>query len=229
MPWAASAGRANRVTPDVSEAFVRTNAALQALPLLPEIVLHLAHELLPVWKMTEAALATEGVPPPFWAFAWAGGQALARYLLDNPAAVAQREVVDVATGCGLVAIAAARAGARSVLAVDTDPVAVAAARINAIANRTGVGVELRDFRRLDPPGDSVVTVGDCFYERDLARSLLDWLTAARDRGSTVLIGDPGRTYLPRESLLRLADYRVAVSREIEDGDEKTGSVWRLAP
>jgi predicted nicotinamide N-methyase len=116
-----------------------------------------------------------------------------------------------------------------VLAVDTDPVAVAAARLNAIANGTTVGVELRDFRKLDPPRDSVVTVGDCFYERDLARSLLAWLGAARDRGSTVLIGDPGRTYLPRESLHRLADYRVPVSREIEDCDEKTGSVWRLAP
>jgi predicted nicotinamide N-methyase len=158
-----------------------------------------------------------------------GGQALARYLLDNPAMVAQRNVVDVATGCGLVAIAAARAGARSVLAVDTDPVAVAAARINAIANGANVDVELRNFRGLDPPRDSVVTVGDCFYERALAQALLAWLAAARDRGSTVLIGDPGRTYLPRESLHRLADYLVPVSREIEDDDEKTGSVWRLPP
>ena len=216
------------MTPDVSEAFVRTNAALEAPPLLPEIVLHLAHELLPVWTRTEAALAAEGVPPPFWAFAWVGGQALARYLLDNPAAVSRRNVVDVATGCGLVAIAAARAGARSVLAVDTDPVAVAAARLNAIANGARIDIGLHDFRKLDPPRDSVVTVGDCFYERDLARSLLAWLTAARDHGSTVLIGDPGRSYLPRASLHRLADYRVAVSREIEDGDEKTGSVWRLA-
>ena len=217
------------MTPDQAEAFVRSNAELQAPPLLPGIVLYLTHELLPVWTKTEAALAAEGLPPPFWAFAWAGGQALARHVIDHPALVAGRDVVDVATGSGLVAVAAAHAGARSVLAVDTDPVAVAAAGLNALTNAAAIRAELRDFRTLDPPRDSVVTVGDFFYERELARSLLAWLTDAHDRGSTVLIGDPGRAYLPEGTLRRLADYRIPVSREIEDGDEKTGTVWELVP
>ena len=205
------------------------NAELQAAPLLKGISLYLTHELLPVWAKSEAALAAEGLPPPFWAFAWAGGVALARYVIDHPAVVAGRDVVDVATGSGLVAIAAARAGARSVLAVDTDPVAVAAADLNAMSNAVAIRAELSDFRTLDPPRSSIVTVGDFFYERELARSLLAWLTDARGRGSMVLIGDPGRAYLPESMLRRLADYRIPVSREIEDGDEKTGTVWQLAP
>ena len=217
------------MTPDQAEAFVRANAALQSPPLLNGISLYLTHELLPVWTKSEAALAAEGLPPPFWAFAWAGGLALARHVIDHPALVAGRDVVDVATGSGLVAIAAARAGARSVLAFDTDPVAVAAADLNALSNAVAIRVELRDFRTLDPPRSSVVMVGDFFYERELARSLLAWLTDAHDRGSTVLIGDPGRAYLPESTLRRLAEYRIPVSREIEDGDEKTGTVWQLVP
>ncbi|MDO8295038.1 MAG: methyltransferase [Caulobacter sp.] len=209
-------------------AFIVANTRLQAPPHAPELVLHLADEITPIWKLTEEALAEIGLPPPFWAFAWAGGQALARYVLDNSAVVAGRRVVDFASGSGIVAIAAKRAGAASVLAADIDGYCGAAVALNAAAN--GVAVEFTDADLLDapPPSDAdVILAGDICYEKPLAERVMVWLTAARAAGATVLIGDPGRTYFPKTGLIKLAEYQVATTRELEDFEVKKTSVWTL--
>ncbi len=208
-------------------AFIRANTRVLSVPLVPEISLHLAEESIPIWESTEEELGLVGLPPPFWAFAWAGGQALARHVLDNPASVRGRRVLDLAAGSGLVAIAAMLAGADSVVAADIDPFAGAAIRINAAL--AGVEVEVTDRDLLDaPPGAfETVLVGDLFYERPLAGRALHWLREAEARGSLVLIGDPGRSYLPRAELERIAEYRVPVTRELEDAEIKHTGVWRL--
>jgi predicted nicotinamide N-methyase len=209
-------------------AFILENTRLQAPPHAPELVLHLADEITPIWKLTEEALAEIGLPPPFWAFAWAGGQALARYLLDNPGVVAGKRVIDFASGSGIVAIAARRAGAASVLAADIDGYCGAAIALNAAAN--GVSIDFTDADLLDapPPADAdVILAGDICYEKPLAERVMAWLTAARAGGATVLIGDPGRTYFPKTGLLKLAEYQVATTRELEDMEVKKTSVWTL--
>ena len=209
-------------------AFILENTRLQTPPHTPELKLHLADEITPIWKMTEEALAEIGLPPPFWAFAWAGGQALARYVLDNPDVVAGRRVIDFASGSGIVAIAAKRAGAAQVLAADIDGYCGAAIDLNAAAN--GVAVEFTDADLLDapPPSDAdVILAGDICYEKPLAERVMAWLTAARAAGATVLIGDPGRTYFPKTGLIKLAEYQVATTRELEDFEVKKTSVWTL--
>jgi predicted nicotinamide N-methyase len=206
--------------------FVRQNTVPMAPPLVPEVKLRLAHEALPLWEKTEEELGELGLPPPFWAFAWAGGQALARHVLDNPQLVAGKFVLDFASGSGLVAIAAMLAGAESVTASEIDRFAQAAIHQNAEANGIRLTVTEDDLIGGDADWD-VVLVGDAFYEKPLAARLFAWLEALARRGATVLIGDPGRTYLPKQRLTRLATYEVPVTRALEDAEIKKTSVWRL--
>jgi predicted nicotinamide N-methyase len=214
--------------PAGTAAFIRANTALASPPLLPEIRLQLATEITPIWQASESELAAANLPPPFWAFAWAGGQALARYLLDRPETVRGRRALDFGAGSGVVAIAAALAGAATVEAAEIDPVACAAIRLNAALN--GVALEVLEADvigrrdRLD-----IVLAGDMCYERPLAERLVQWLAAAAGRGATVLLGDPGRTYLPIASLAEVARYRVPTSLELEDRTEREGIVWLLLP
>lgn len=208
-------------------AFIVENTRLQAPPHAPELKLHLADEITPIWRMTEEALEEMGLPPPFWAFAWAGGQALARYILDNPETVARKRVVDFAAGSGIVAIAAMKAGAASALAADIDSFCEAAVALNAAANRVEVAFTEVDLLDSPPPAADLILAGDICYEKPLAERVMAWLTAARAQGSTVLIGDPGRTYFPREGLIKLAEYQVPTTRELEDMEVKKTAVWSL--
>jgi predicted nicotinamide N-methyase len=216
-------------SPPVSDrtGFISGNTRLLAVPLVHEIRLHLAHEAVPMWQKTEEELGEIGLPPPFWAFAWAGGQALARYVLDHPGMVRGRHVLDLASGSGLVAIAAAKAGAASVLAADIDAFAVAAIGLNAAANAVAVRATGADLLAAPPKAFDTVLVGDLFYERELATRLLAWLEAARAQGALVLIGDPGRSYLPKDRLEPIAEYCVTQTRELEDAETKRSNVWRL--
>ena len=216
--------------PDDPTRFIRANTRLLPVPHAPEIRLHVADEATALWQRTEDELQTIGLPPPFWAFAWAGGQALARYVLDHPDVAAGARVVDFASGSGLVAIAAARAGARHVIASDLDPFAVAAIRLNAAANAVADRIAAVSGNLLETdPGVDLVLAADVFYERDLAEAVTGWLTGLQAKGTTVLIGDPGRTYLPRDRLECLATYAVPVSRSLEDSEIKRSHVWRLRP
>ena len=209
-------------------AFIRANTALRAVPHAPEIRLYVADEATELWQKTEEELAAIGLPPPFWAFAWAGGQALARYILDHPEIVAGRRVLDFASGSGLVAIAAAKAGALHVTASDLDPFAIPAIGLNAAENGVAdrIAAVSADLIGSDP-GSAVVLAADIFYERDLAARVTDWLAALHAGGATVLVGDPGRAYLPRDRLTELASYTVPVSRSLEDAEIKRSSVWRF--
>lgn len=207
-------------------AFVRDNARLMAAGHVPEIVLHLADEALPLWEKTETDLRTIGLPPPYWAFAWAGGQALARHVLDRPELVARRRVLDLGSGSGLVAIAAAMAGAASVRANEIDPFALAAIAMNAAANGVMLDVAAGDLLDGDCDAD-VVLVGDLFYERPLAEKVLAFIRRADALGADVLIGDPRRNYLPAEALVAVATYEIAVPRTLEDSEVKSTTVWRL--
>jgi predicted nicotinamide N-methyase len=209
-------------------AFIRANTTVMAPPLVPEVKLHLAHEAVPLWQKTEEELGAMGLPPPFWAFAWAGGQALARHILDNPALVAGMRVVDLASGSGLVGIAAKKAGAASVLAADIDGFSVEAIRLNAALNDVAVSATGDDLLLSPPPSCDVILVGDLFYEKDLAAKVHAWLIEAEERGIITLIGDPGRSYLPRETLQNLGEYKVRVTRDLEDSEIKWTSVWRLS-
>ncbi|MFN4140307.1 class I SAM-dependent methyltransferase [Aestuariivirga sp.] len=195
-------------------------------PLVPEISLHLAHEAVPLWQKTEEELGGMGLPPPFWAFAWAGGQALARHVLDRPELVRGKRVIDLASGSGLVAIAALRAGAAGVLAADIDPFSLEAIRLNAALNGVAPEVTGEDLLGAPAPDCDVILVGDLFYEKDLAERVFSWLLSAGERNIAALIGDPGRSYLPRADLTKLGEYRVAVTRDLEDAEIKLTSVWR---
>jgi predicted nicotinamide N-methyase len=207
-------------------AFIRANTVLTAPPLVPEIGLHLAHEALPLWEKTEEELGAIGLPPPYWAFAWAGGQALARYVLDNPPIVAGRRVLDFAGGSGLVGIAAAMADAAFVRVAEIDAMALAAIGLNAAANGVTLRADGADLIGRDDDWE-VILVGDAFYEKPLADRLLPWLVALARRGAAVFVGDPGRAYLPGNVLTRLATYEVPVTRALEDSELKRTSVWRL--
>ncbi|KAF0135420.1 MAG: hypothetical protein FD152_1337 [Xanthobacteraceae bacterium] len=209
-------------------AFITANTRVMVVPHAPEIVLHLADEATALWQKTEDELGEIGLPPPFWAFAWAGGQALARYVLDHPEIVRGRRVLDVATGSGLVAIAAAKAGAAEVTAVDIDAFCEVAVGLNARANGVEVTAETRDPTGSDNGWD-VILAGDICYEKSMTEAMLAWLGPIAAAGRTVLIGDPGRTYLPKDRLERLAEYEVPVTRELEDLEIKRTSVWRLRP
>ena len=207
--------------------FIRANTKLLPVPLVPEIRLHIAEESLPIWQKTEEELGAMNVPPPYWAFAWAGGQALARFLLDNPVMVAGRNVLDLGSGSGLVAIAAAKAGAARVLAADIDALALAAIGLNAAAN--GVTLETTADDLLDaPPGIfDIVLVGDLFYERPLAERALPFVMAAHAQGAQVLAGDPRRSYFSPDRFRQLTEYSVPVTRELEDAEIKRTYVWRF--
>jgi len=207
-------------------AFIRANTEITAPPLVPEIRLHLASELVPIWQESERALEEIGVPPPFWAFAWAGGQALARYLLDQPETVRGRHVLDFAAGSGLAGIAAALAGAGRVEAVEIDAYAAAAAALNAELNGAAVTVTVADRIGRDE-GWEVVLAGDVCYEQPMAERAITWLRGLAGRGALVLIGDPGRAYLPKVGLERVTAYGVRTTREIEDTDVRNTGVWRL--
>jgi predicted nicotinamide N-methyase len=209
-------------------AFIREQTRLRSVPYAPEISLFVADEATELWQKTEEELGAIGLPPPFWAFAWAGGQALARYVLDHPSLVGDRHVLDFAAGSGLVGIAARKAGARRVTASDIDPFAVAAMELNAGENDVVLNAVWRDLVGLDEGWD-VILAGDICYERDLARRVTDWLSGLAERGASVLIGDPGRSYLPKDRLESIATYQVPVTRSLEDSEIKTSSVWRFRP
>lgn len=207
-------------------AFIRTNTALIAPPLVPEIRLHLATEVVPLWRKTEEQLGAEGIPPPYWAFAWAGGQALARYILDNPGEVVDRYVLDFGSGSGLVAIAAAKAGAQQVLASDVDRFALAAIELNATANGVSLDTTASDVIGSDQRWQTIL-LGDMCYERPLAERLLAWLTERARSGTRALLGDPGRSYFPKSGVQKLATYRVHTTRELEDREIRETSVYAL--
>ena len=207
-------------------AFIRANTKILRPPHAPEIALHLADDSVALWKMTEEELGEQGLPPPFWAFAWAGGQALARHVLDHRDLVRGRCVLDVAAGSGIVAIAAMQAGAASARAVDLDPFSQTAVAMNAALNGVAVTAETADALT-EPAQEDAILVGDLFYDRDIAARLLAWLQEAARRGRLVLVGDPGRAYLPKEALEKVAEYEVPVSRDLEDREIKRTGVWRL--
>lgn len=208
-------------------AFVAANTRLQPVSHTPEISLWLADEVTPIWRLTQEELGDLGLPPPFWAFAWAGGQGLARHILDHPHTVAGLRVLDFAAGSGLVGIAAMKAGAASVLCADIDPFCAAAVAANAAAN--AVPLAFTDANLLDapPPPVDLICAGDICYEKPMTEAVLAWLERARTQGTRVLIGDPGRTYFPRTGLDFLAEYRVPTTRELEDQEVKRVSVWSM--
>jgi len=207
--------------------FVRANTEVLSAPLVPEILLHVATELVPIWQMTEEELARTGLPPPFWAFAWAGGQALARYVLDHPEVVAGKQVLDFGAGSGLVGLAAAKAGAARVTCNDIDPFSLAAIGCNATAN--GASLTVDGDNRIGDMGTAwdVILVGDMCYEKPLSADIERWLRARVAGGTSVLIGDPGRTYLPKSGMEKLISYAVKTTRELEDTDVRNTSVWRM--
>lgn len=208
-------------------AFILRETRLQAPPLVPEVRLHLADEAMDLWQATEADLGKAGLPPPFWAFAWAGGQALARHVLDHPDIVRDARVLDFAAGSGIVGIAAKRAGARHVVAADIDSYARAAIRINAADNGLEIEASDTDYLDLGATGFDVVLAGDVFYERPMATRVEPFLRAAQVHGAAVLFGDPGRAYLPSAGIAPLASYDVPVPRAIEDRDVRTTRIWHF--
>jgi len=207
-------------------AFILSNTALLEPPHVPEIRLHLADEAHDLWQKTEDELEKIGLPPPFWAFAWAGGQGLARHILDNPQAVAGKRVLDFATGSGLVGIAAKLAGADNVLAADIDPWTSHAVALNAAAN--GVVLEFISENLVGTSPDvDVLLAGDVFYDRDFAEALIPWFRTLTEAGTIVLVGDPGRSYLPKNCLISLGVYEVPVTRALEDSEVKKTTVWQF--
>ncbi|CAH0239908.1 class I SAM-dependent methyltransferase [Agrobacterium fabrum] len=208
------------------ERFILENTGILHPPHVPELRLHLASEAHELWLKTEEELEEIGLPPPFWAFAWAGGQGLARYVLDHPESVCGKRVLDFASGSGLVAIAAAKAGAAKVLAADIDPWTETAIRLNAALNGVDIG-----FTGLDlvgkPVDADVLLAGDVFYDRAFADLLVPWFVELTEKGMIVLVGDPGRAYLPKERLRAEATYQVPVTRALEDSDVKKTTVWRF--
>ena len=206
--------------------FITANTRMMTPPLVPEVRLRLADEAVPLWSRTEEELGAMGLPPPFWAFAWAGGQALARYMLDNPALARRGRVLDFASGSGLVGIAAALAGARSAKACDIDSYAGAAIEANAAGNAVSVTARLEDLVGRDEGWDAVLA-GDVCYEKEMAEAVTGWLASLARRGATVLIGDPRRAYLPVDRLECVIEYHVPVTRELEDSEIKRTGVFRF--
>ena len=208
--------------------FIAAQTAIAAPPLTPEIKLHLATEITPIWEATEATLAQMNLPPPYWAFAWAGGQALTRFLLDHPDWVKGKRVLDFASGSGLSAIGAAKAGAASVQAAEIDDYAIAAIALNARINNVAIDLVREDLVGVAPRWD-VVLAGDVCYERPMAERVIAWFRALAGRGVAILMGDPGRAYLPQSGLVELARYQVPTSLELEDRTVRETIVWRLMP
>ncbi|EGP58152.1 methyltransferase [Agrobacterium tumefaciens] len=208
------------------ERFILDNTGIMHPPHVPELRLHLASEAHELWLKTEEELEEIGLPPPFWAFAWAGGQGLARYVLDHPESVSGKRVVDFASGSGLVAIAAAKAGAAAVIAADIDPWTETAIRLNAALN--GVDVDFTGRNLVGTPVEAdVLLAGDVFYDRAFADLLVPWFLELTAKGVSVLVGDPGRAYLPKQRLVAEATYQVPVTRALEDSEVKKTTVWRF--
>lgn len=206
--------------------FILANTAVLAPPHVPEIRLHLAADAHELWQKTEEEMAAIGLPPPFWAFAWAGGQGLARFLLDRPGTVTGARVLDFATGSGLVAIAACLAGAESVEASDVDPWCAAAVELNSRLNNVEFGFRPDDLVGTDAGWD-VVLAGDVFYDPGFAERLVQWFGGLASRGALVLVGDPGRSYCPKHLMEEQATYQVTVTRALEDAEVKRTTVWRF--
>jgi len=213
------------LTPDD---FVRAHTTIARPALVPEIALHLATEITPIWQATETWLAERNIEPPFWAFAWPGGQATARLLLDDPSRVAGRRVLDFAAGCGIAAVAAAMAGAASVEAAEIDPLALAAVRLNAALNGVTVATPEGDIVGAPCRWD-VILAGDVCYEAPMTAHILPWLRAMAAAGAEVLLADPGRAYLPAEGLQPLVRHAVATSLELEDRTLREVTIHRLLP
>jgi predicted nicotinamide N-methyase len=209
-------------------AFILAQTVIAAPPLTPEIKLHLATEITPIWEATEENLTQMNLPPPYWAFAWAGGQALTRFLIDHPDWVKGKRVLDFAAGSGLSAIGAAKAGAASVQAAEIDDYAIAAIALNARINNAAIELVREDLVGVEPRWD-VVLAGDVCYERPMAERVIAWFRALAGRGVAVLMGDPGRAYLPQSGLVELARYQVPTSLELEDRTQRETIVWRLMP
>ena len=209
-------------------AFILAQTTIAAPPLVPEIKLHLATEITPIWEATEATLTQMDLPPPYWAFAWAGGQALTRFLIDHPDWVQGKRVLDFAAGSGLSAIGAAKAGAALTQAAEIDDFAIAAIALNARVNSVAIDLVREDLIGVAPRWD-VVLAGDVCYERPMAEKVIPWFRVLAGRGVAILMGDPGRAYLPQSGLLELARYQVPTSLELEDRTQRETIVWRLMP
>jgi predicted nicotinamide N-methyase len=208
-------------------AFIQTQTKILSPSIVPEIRLHLAMEFTPLWQLTEDRLRQSNLPPPFWAVAWPGGQGASRYVLDNPDLVKGKRVADVAAGSGLIAIAAIKAGAKSARAIDIDPLAIKAIKLNADLNR--VTVETGDSLDLTAPYTKadIIIAGDICYQQAMSATLIRWLRLCVEKGTLVLLADPGRAYVPQEGLVPLASYNVPTSRDIEDQEMRTATVWRM--
>jgi predicted nicotinamide N-methyase len=215
-------------TPEERRAFIRSQTAVIAPPLTPEIRLHLATEITPIWQATEATLDASNLPPPYWAFAWPGGQALTRFLMDRPDWIRGKRVLDFAAGSGLSAIGAALAGAARSIANEIDDFAAEAITLNAAVNQVPVEVLRHDLIGRHEGWD-VVLAGDVCYEKPMADRVIPWLRALAGKGVTVLIGDPGRAYLPAQGLVEVARYDVPTTKELEDRDLRETRVLRLMP
>jgi predicted nicotinamide N-methyase len=209
------------------ETFIRENLAVDTAPLVPEVELYLASEITPIWRATAAELEAVGMPPPFWAFCWPGGQALARYILDNPETFRGRRVLDFAAGGGVASIALAKAGAASVTASEIDSYAIAALKLNAEINNVCFEITEADLTRMESQGWDMVIAGDVCYERPMSERVTSWLRELADAGVTVLMADPGREYAPRAGLIELASYEIPTSRELEDREMRTTVLWRM--
>lgn len=208
-------------------AFIRANTKLVRPELVPELQLHLAEKSLPIWEKSEEELGQMNLPPPFWAFAWAGGQALARYLLDKPKIVEGKRVLDLGSGSGIVAIAAMKAGAAHALAADVDPFAGVAARLNARLNVVRINVTDDDLLASTPGDKDVLLVGDLFYERELSARVISFMERMAATGVPVLVGDPRRSYFPVDRFEQVIQYDVVTSGELEDSELKRTTVWRM--
>jgi len=216
-----------KLVPDRAE-FIRANTALESPSMVPEFKLHLATEITPIWQATEAMLEQAGIDPPYWAFCWPGGQALARHVLDNPALVAGRTVLDFAAGSGVTSLAAKHAGAKRVIANDIDAMALLAVQLNATRNTLTIDVDQRDLLALPPDASiDVVLAGDVCYEKPMAEQVFAWLRKNAAMGKTVLLGDPGRSYLPDRGLKELARYDIPTSLQLENRGMKDTVVWRV--
>jgi predicted nicotinamide N-methyase len=213
------------------QTFIRANTALEAPAMVPEFKLWLASEYVPIWQATEAWLEEQNIDPPYWAFCWPGGQAVARYLLDNPTLVAGKRVIDFAAGSGVSSIAAAKAGAASVLANDIDLLSLVAARLNAEANGLRIDTSSADWLagRDGDPETEVVIAGDVCYEREMSKRALDWLRGHANRGRLVLLGDPGRNYFSAQGLEERARYEIPTTLQLENRGMRETVVWRVLP
>ena len=201
-------------------AFIREQTTLMAPTIVPELKLQLATEVTPLWQLSEERLQGGNLPPPFWAFAWPGGQGLARYILDHPEVVRGKRMIDYAAGSGIAGIAAMQAGAFSATAVDIDPLALAAIGMNAAHNQVTVKTEASLDLRKPPKQTDLIVAGDICYEQAMAARLMRWLWISKAQGIRVLLADPGRAYLPQDGLKELARYTVPTSRDIEDRDSR---------